>query len=156
MIFAGFEVSTKNGVCTVRPDPTLLENIREFPMPQKPKDIKSFQGLIGQVSSFNPDVSQSIATLRLLLKKNCAWRVTKEMKEEFLRAREMFSSSYQESHPFNEDLETGAFFDASKLRGLGWALFQWEKPPRAGIRLIKRGSRSLTHAVISHSGDEAL
>ena len=51
-------------------------------------------------------------------------------------------------------LETGAFFDASKLRGLGWALFQWEKPPNKGIRLIKCGSRSLIPAMKNYSVGE--
>ena len=40
VIFAGFEVSTENGVCKVKPDPALLKNIREFPLPESLKTSK--------------------------------------------------------------------------------------------------------------------
>ena len=155
VFFAGFNViCDKVKGAIIKPDESLLESIRNFPVPEKPRDIKAFQGLINQVNCFNMDVSQSIVTLRQLLKKRTAWHLTAEMLEEFHEARAKFSSEYQELHPFDPELESGVFFDASKLRGLGWSLFQYEPPPKKGIRLIKCGSRSLIDAMKNYSVGE--
>ena len=155
VFFAGFNViCDKEKGAIIKPDEGLLKSVREFPRPEKPRDIKSFQGLIQQVNSFNPDVSQSIVTLRQLLKKRCAWHLTKDMLDEFDAARAKFGSEYQELHPFDPKLKTGIFFDASKLKGLGWSLFQYEPDPKKGIRLIKCGSRSLIDAQKNYSVGE--
>ena len=50
--YAGFVISRENDVTVIRPDPKLLKNIREFPVPKSPKDIKQFQGVIGQIQCF--------------------------------------------------------------------------------------------------------
>ena len=84
VFFTGFNgIYDKEKGAIIKPDEGLLKSVREFPRPENPGDIKSFQGMINQVNSFNPDVSQSIVTLRQLLQKRSAWHVTKNMLDEF-------------------------------------------------------------------------
>ena len=156
VLFAGFKVEHKDEVGAVlKPDPDLLRDIREFPVPTCAREIKGFQGLVNQVSCFNPDTSQSLVMMRQLLKKNTAFRMTEEMMTEFEDAKIKFGSEeYQTLHPFCENLETGMMFDGSILNGLGWALYQYEKDVSNGIRLIKCGSRSLTPAMRNYSVGE--
>jgi hypothetical protein len=57
--FGGFVVAaTKDGVA-VTPDPKKVEAIRAFKSPANAKDLRSFLGLAGTLSAWNPDYSNN-------------------------------------------------------------------------------------------------
>ena len=121
--YAGFCISRENEVTVIRPDPKLLKNIREFPMPKSVKEIKQFQGVIGQVQCFNPDCSSGLNKTRCLLKKGVDFLMTPEMQKEFRVACQSFGSEYQKLFTFDPDLEVFLITDGS-YSGLGFALCQ--------------------------------
>lgn len=69
MKFAGFVVSPDG----VRPDPSKMSSIRNFPKPKNLTELRSFLGLANQLASFLPDLAHSTVALRELTKKKNAF-----------------------------------------------------------------------------------
>ena len=64
--FAGIQMS--QGGFTI--DPNLLQAVRDFPTPMSKTDVRSFFGLVNQLSSHTDQLSHLLATLQPLLKKD--------------------------------------------------------------------------------------
>ena len=125
----------------VTPDPERLKAILEFKTPSCTKDIQGFLGLASQLVCFNPDLSHMTAGMRNLLKKGVAFQWLAEHEEEFQRVKQLLTSPAVIGF-FDSDRPTELLTDASKTRGLGYALIQTDS--RGVKKLIQFGSRTLT------------
>ena len=135
--FAGFTVAADG----VRPDPKLVAGIAEMKAPTNVTELRSFLGLAQQLTLFQPDLAHMTEPLRQLLKKNTAWVWTPDHQESFdLTKKNLTSPLIVKS--YDPELPTALLTDASLLRGLGYALVQFDKSNR--LRLVQCGSRSLT------------
>lgn len=67
--FAGFVVTSEE-IC---PDPEKLSAFADFKATTDVTSLKSFLGLMNQLGSYHPDLSQSTVNMRELLKKQVAW-----------------------------------------------------------------------------------
>ena len=67
--FAGYVISHDS----IKPSPELTASISNFPQPKNTHEIRQFLGLVNQVGTFMPDLSQIAAPIRQLLRKNTAW-----------------------------------------------------------------------------------
>jgi hypothetical protein len=73
-------IITEDGV---RPDPTKVEAIKNFPRPETAKQLKSFLGMASYYRRFIPRFSQIAAPLHSLLKKNTEFEWLCEQEEAF-------------------------------------------------------------------------
>ena len=139
MLFAGYVVS-KDGI---KPDPSKLEAIRRFETPTDVTTLRSYLGLVNQLTSLMPDVAHITEGLRELLKKDVAFTWLPCHQKCFDRSKELLTSPVV-CKPFNPELPTELLTDASKLKGLGFALIQ--RNADESIHLVHCGSRSLSAA----------
>ena len=137
--FGGYIVSNKG----VIPDPDKIEAIMNFQSPTDVKCVRSFLGLINQLTSYHPDIAQASTRIRELLKKDVPFIWQAEHENEFRKLKDILKTSGI-LQAFDKDLKTILLTDASKLNGLGWALIQMKSD--GSISLIKCGSSSLTPA----------
>lgn len=88
--FLGFIV----GQGEIKPDMTKVEALRNFPIPIKKKDLRSFLGLLNFYRKFLPRLSHYIANLTDMLRKSCPnilyW--TDETRQYFREAVELLSA----------------------------------------------------------------
>jgi hypothetical protein len=136
--FAGHVVG-RDGV---RPEPEKVAALERFPAPADATGLRSFLGLAVQLGGFVPDLAHLTEPLRPLLKKNAVFLWLPEHAEAFDRVKEALTSPMVVKY-FDPHLPTELLTDASRLKGLGYALVQREE---SGMRLIKCGSRSLSPA----------
>ena len=137
--FAGYIIS-KDGVS---PDPRRTRAVSQFPVPTDISSLRGFMGLAQQLGFFLPDLAHLTEVLRQLMKKNIAWQWLPVHQQAFEKIREVLTSDLLVK-PFDPSLETVLLTDASRLKGLGYAIIQKEKC--SGIRLIQCSSRSLNPA----------
>jgi hypothetical protein len=136
--FAGHVISP-NGV---KPEPEKVVALKNFPAPTDATGLRSFLGLAVQLGGFVPDLAHLTEPLRPLLKKNAVFLWLPEHEEAFARVKDALTSPLVVRF-FDPDLPTELLTDASRLKGLGYALVQRDGE---GMRLIKCGSRSLSPA----------
>ena len=134
--FGGYYVDASSGEVKITPDPDLLKDIREFPKPTTLRQLRSFQGLVNQVTSWNPDIAQHMSGLRQLLKRNNTFAWDDEVQKEFERAREIMSEQ-RTLKPFDETLETVLVTDASRLFGIGFLLLQRRDDGADGFNIVQ-------------------
>lgn len=134
--FAGFQISGHS----VKPDPDKLKALSDFPTPKNITELRSFLGLANQLAHFVPDLAHMSEPLRQLLRKHVAYQWLDEHEHSFQSIIKNLTTNLAIQH-FNSSLDTELLTDASRLKGLGFALIQ--RGP-TGIRLIECGSRSLT------------
>ena len=134
--YVGFLVN-KDGITA---DPSKLEAISKFPTPTNLTELRSFMGMVNQLGSFTPHISQAAGPLRDLLKaKNVfQWldvhtKAFEEMKAALVSAPVLA--------PFDPSLPTMLQTDASRLKGLGYALLQCHDD---NWKLVQCGSRFIT------------
>ena len=139
--FAGYIVSDKGTFV----DPTKLQAIKYFPVPTDVSSLRSFLGLANQLGPFVPDLAHLSEPLRGLLKKNVAFQWLPDHQSAFTLMTSILTSPTV-VHPFNPDLETDLVTDASRLKGLGYALIQRATDQPTRPRLVQCGSRSLLPA----------
>ncbi|KAL1132839.1 hypothetical protein AAG570_010791 [Ranatra chinensis] len=65
-----------------------IEAVRSLPVPKDPKEVKSFQSMVGYYKKFIPNLADSLATWTRLLRKGVKFVVTADMIEEFNRIKE--------------------------------------------------------------------
>lgn len=120
-----------------------MKSISKFPVPRTITDLRSFLGLINQLGHFVPDLAHASQPLRELLKKDVAFQWLQPQQESFERVKQILTNPDGPilSH-FDHRLSTVLLTDASRLRGLGFALLQTNNDGLT--RLIQCGSRSLT------------
>jgi hypothetical protein len=136
--FAGHVISPKG----VKPEPEKVTALKNFPAPTDQTGLRSFLGLAVQLGGFVPDLAHLTEPLRPLLKKNAVFLWLPEHEEAFARVKEALTSPMVVRF-FDPHLPTELLTDASRLKGLGYALIQRDEN---GMRLIKCGSRSLSPA----------
>ena len=137
--FAGHLISDAG----VQPDPEKVAALVKFPRPVDITSLRSFLGLANQLGAFLPDLSQALEPLRLLLKKDTAWLWLELQENAFKLAKKLLTGEML-VRPFDCNLSTELYTDASRLNGLGYMLIQREKD--GSHRLIKCGSRCLLPA----------
>ena len=138
--FAGFEVDSSG----VRPDPERISALRDFPRPSEATEVRQFLGLAQQMGSFIPDLAHMSNPLRKLLHADVAFVWLEEHEEAFVAIKDALSKDLAVCH-FDPTLRTTLLCDASKLKGLGFALIQ-KRDDDDFIRLVQCGSRSLSDA----------
>lgn len=83
VIYLG-HVITEDGV---KPDPSKIEAVKNFPVPKSPKDIQSFLGLANYYRKFIKDFSKISKPISSLLKKNVPFLLTSSQQESFDRLK---------------------------------------------------------------------
>ena len=137
--FAGHIVSADG----VKPDPEKIAGLREFPVPENLSQLRSFLGLANQLGMFVPDITHMSTKMRTLLKKGVAYVWTPDHQAEFVAMKELLCSDMI-VHAFDPSLPTTLLTDASRLKGIGYALIQVAE--NGTIRLINCNSASLAPA----------
>ena len=137
--FAGHTISLEG----VAPDPDRLRAISDFKSPGNITELRSFLGLANQLGGFHPDLAHMTANLRGLLKAGTAFQWLREHQDEFDQVKRLLTSPSIVSF-FDRDRYTELLTDASRKKGLGFALIQ--RDLQGQTHLIQCGSRSLTGA----------
>ena len=146
--FAGYIIG-KDGV---KPDPGKVHAISNFPRPKDLTELRGFLGLANQLGHFIPDLAHASDILRQLLKKNVAYLWLQEHQEAFEKMKQILVSSLVVK-PYDPTKETHLLTDASRLKGLGYALLQ-KGGDDENYCLIQCGSRSLNKAEKNYAPNE--
>ena len=136
--FCGYQVSEDGWVV----DDAKVLAIADFPIPANRTDLRSFMGLVNQVSEFTPKLAELTAPLRGLLKTSNEFTWTANHTSAFNATKtELVSPPTVAFYQLGLDLRLET--DASALRGLGFVLWQ-----RHGEqwRVVQCGSRYLSDA----------
>ena len=137
--FAGFIVNAVG----VKPNPTKVEAIKDFPKPTNVSELRSFFGMVNQFDCYAPDLAHAKNPLTELTKKNVAWVWLPDHDEAFDRVKSIVSEELL-LHHYDPNLPTELLTDASRLHGLGYALVQRDEDDK--IKLLDCGSRTLSSA----------
>ena len=124
----------------IYPDPEKTEAVRNFPRPEKVKDLQRFMGLVNQMGKFIPDLASQNEPLRQLLKKENVWHWEQAQEQSFKRIKEEPAAPRSLAH-YNPKRPTILSTDASNL-GLGAVLSQLQDD--GSRRPVSYASRSLT------------
>ena len=127
----------KNGFTS---DKRKVDAISQFKTPTCITDLRSFMGLVSQLSDFSTDIAKTAEPLRQLLKKNHVWMWTPVHDQAFKDVKEALTSPPILTY-FNPSLPIMLQTDASRLNGIGFVLLQKH---RDGWKLVKCGSRFLS------------
>ena len=121
-------------------DQRKVRAIAEFPAPENLTDLRSFMGLVNQLGSFSTDTARTAEPLRDLLRPRNHWAWTSAHQAAFEAVKATLVEPPILAY-FDPSLPTAVHTDASRLRGLGFALLQ-----RHGQdwKLVQCGSRFLT------------
>jgi hypothetical protein len=145
--FAGYVV--KQGA--IRPSPERAIALKEFPRPQNIHELRSFLGLAQQLAGFIPDLAHASEPLRHLLKKEHKYTWTIYLQEAFDAVVKILTCDLVLIN-FDPSKQTILLTDASRLKGLGFALVHTEVVNgKERIRLVTCGSRSLNPAEKSYA-----
>ncbi|XP_045120473.1 uncharacterized protein LOC123509916 [Portunus trituberculatus] len=117
--------------------------IRDFPTPANLTDLRSFMGLVNQLSEFTPDIAAAAQLLRPLLSPKRTFTWTADHDEAFNHVKTVLLQPPVLAH-FDPALPVVLQTDASRLHGIGYALLQ--DHGQGCTRLVQCGSRFLTDA----------
>ena len=92
--FAGQIVST-NGV---QPNPTYLQGIRDFPAPKTVAELRSFLGMVNQLSVYHLGIARHTGVLQKLLKKDTAFLWLEDQQAAFDRLKSDLLSALSLNH----------------------------------------------------------
>uniref|UniRef100_A0A8C9V4K9 Reverse transcriptase/retrotransposon-derived protein RNase H-like domain-containing protein n=1 Tax=Scleropages formosus TaxID=113540 RepID=A0A8C9V4K9_SCLFO len=145
-------VYSENGIS---PDPDMVKDIKKMPSPQDKEDLQRFLGLLTDMGSFIPNLSQKSASLRELLKKETPY----DWSEDHQRVSDMLKDAISEHSSmayFDTTTSVTLEVDAS-LKGLGAALLQngcpvafaskTLTPTQANCSNIEREMLALVHGI---------
>ena len=124
----------------IKADPTKIEAISEFPAPTNITELRSFMGMANQLGGFTHLLSEAAGPLRDLLKPKNAFLWSPQHEEAFTKTKEILCSPHI-LVAFDPNLETMLQTDASRLKGVGFALLQKHQ---ATWKLVQAGSRFIT------------
>ena len=135
--FCGYHLSQAG----IEADEEKVRAIRDFPTPSNLTDLRSFMGLVNQLSEFTPAIATVAKDLRPLLsmKRTFTWMPDHDVA--FSKTKDALTSPPVLAN-YDQDKPVILQTDASRLNGLGYALLQ--DHGHAGPRLIQCGSRFLT------------
>ena len=135
--YVGYNV----GKMGISADPAKICAIKDFPTPTNITELRSFLGLVNQLTGFSKDLSGAAEPLRSLLKKGTVYAWSPDHTAAFESVKNVMSST-PILRPFDANLPTYLHTDASRTRGLGFALLQ--KCADGQQALIHCGSRFVT------------
>ena len=124
----------------------MYQAIRDFPAPKNIKELCSYMGLANQLSSFFPDLQQCTANMCKLMSPKNEYVWTPVQDKEFKKSKDILLSTKM-VQPFNPTWATVVLTDASRLKGIGFALVQFDPKvdkSKGQYSLIQCGSSSLT------------
>ena len=107
----------------VQPNPTYLQGIKDFPTPTSVSELRSFLGMINQLSAYHPEIAKYTGVLQALLKKNTMFMWLNDHQEVFNKLKSDLLATLSLNH-FNPSWATKLVNDASRLHGLGFVLMQ--------------------------------
>ena len=134
--YVGYIVSSGG----IKADPTKIEAISEFPAPTNITELQSFMGMANQLGGFTHLLSEAAGSLRDLLKPKNAFLWSPQHEEAFTKTKEILCSPHI-LVAFDPNLQTMLQTDASRLKGLGFALLQKHQET---WKLVQAGSRFIT------------
>ncbi len=134
--FAGYIISRAG----IAPDEEKTKAIRDFPAPTDIAGVRSLLGLVNQLNIFIPDVAHLTAHIRALLRKDVAFTWTEAQQNDFDNIKAAIIAHMSIQH-FDPKCRMHLLTDASRLKGFGYALVQFDSSDR--MSLIRCGSHSL-------------
>ena len=134
--FCGFIVSADG----IAPDPEKVSAIQDFATPANITDLRSFMGLVNQLTEFSPEISAAAQPLRPLMSPRRAFIWTADHDAAFQHVKKAMASPPILA-VFDPQLPTILQTDASRLYGIGYALLQ---DHHGHLRLVQCGSRFLS------------
>lgn len=137
--FCGYNLSAEG----ISADEDRVIAIRDFPKPANLTDLRSFMGLVNQLSEFTPDIAAAAQPLRPLMSPKRTFTWTADHDEAFHRVKTALAQPPVLAH-FTPTLPVILQTDASRLNGIGYALLQ--DHGQGQLRLVQCGSRFLTDA----------
>ena len=147
--FAGFRVTDH----TIEPLPKYLDAIRDFPSPTNTTDIRSWFGLVNQVSNYS-QLRDIMAPFRPFLSPRCKFQWSPELEDAFRASKEAIVEAIRQGvEIFDLQKRTCLRPDWSK-RGIGYFLLQKHCSCASGVpdccaggwRITLAGSRFLNSA----------
>jgi hypothetical protein len=138
LVFLGHLVTGR----TVKPDPSKVAIVRNFPVPQKVEEVRRLLGVATYISKFVPCFSSKTSVLRQLLKADAAF-VWTAAHDQALRAIQQELENEKVLYIFDPDQPTQIATYASNT-GLGAVLLQNGRP-------TSYAARSLTKAELNYS-----
>ena len=138
-LFGGFKLSSLG----LQADERKLLSIQNFPVPTDRQSVRSWLGLVQQLASFVPNLSEITAGLRVLLKERTAFLWTQAQEDSFIATKKLLNSDLIRK-PYDETLppENTCCFSDGSFNGIGGGLFQL-CPETGRYNLIQCVSRSL-------------
>ena len=127
--FAG-QIVSHNGV---QPNTAYLQGIHDFPAPTTVAELRSFLGMINQLSTYHPGIARHTGVLQALLKKNTAFLWLEVHQAAFDKLKSELLSALALNH-FNPSWSIRLITDASRLHGLGFVLMQHGEDKTAVIQ----------------------
>ena len=137
--FAGFNLSTEG----YRIDSSITDAITSFPVPSSRSDLRSFFGLVNQLSSSTDTISKLLVPLRPLLSTKNDFLWSAEHEQAFTKAKEHLTEVPTLAY-FSLDKPTRLCTDASR-HGVGFIL-QQKQVGTEQWSMVQAGSRFLTPA----------
>ena len=145
--FCGYKIS-HDGIAA---DEDKVKAIRDFPTPSNLTDLRSFMGLVNQLTEFTPDIASTATDLRPLMSPKRTFLWTPDHDAAFLRTKNALVSPPVLA-AFDPGTPVILQTDASRLNGLGYALLQdYGHGKQRKLRLVQCGSRFLTGAESRYS-----
>lgn len=134
----------------VRPDPTKVAAIQDFPTPTSKTDLRRINGMLNQMAKFIPNLAILNAPMRELLKEKREWIWGPAQEDAFAKVRDTLTSAETMAH-YDPKLVTIVSTDASNI-GLGATLMQVQ--PDGNRRPVMYASRSLTETEKNYAAIE--
>ena len=141
--FAGLLLTEKG----VKPDPSRILALSDFPVPKDVTGVRSFLGLANQLSGFVPDFSHMSVHLWALTAKKNVFQWLEEHQAEFDKIKHLLTSDIVVMH-FDPNLPVTILTDASRLHGLVYAMDHFVN---GRFRVVACGSKSLTPTQQHHA-----
>ena len=135
--FAGYELSSSGYFI----DPQLVLTINDFPKPTNTTELRSFFGLINQLSLLTGKIAELLQPLRPLLSAHNEYLWDAAHSQAFMTAKCALASPPTLSF-YDPSCPTCLRTDASRLNGLGFILMQ--KQDDNSWHIVQCGSRFLT------------
>jgi hypothetical protein len=132
--YAGYFVTSSG----IHADPDKVSAISQFPPPTNVTELRSFFGLVNQLGSFSHEIASTMQPLRPLLKKETAFAWADNQQTAFENVKAALTK-HPILQPFDPALPTILQTDASRTRGLGFALLQQSSDKT--MALVQCGSR---------------
>lgn len=135
----------------IHADPDKIKPILDMTPPKDVSELRSFIGMINFYSRFIKNLSMSLSSLYILLKKDTVWNWGRQQQEAFKEVKRRLSEACALCH-YSAEAPLVVTCDAS-ARGLGAVLAQraGEGAGAGGERPVMFASRALTPAELNYS-----